>query len=160
MIFEIDLNKIIRWLTPHFLDKPKHRAWLQTLMFPIVWLYAQFLDYRSSKFRESTINSQVNRLTQALRERFGSDLIEILHFSDYLNQAFIYLELEGSVLEYDYLAIEGHVPVDYDFLQAEYDNQFDFVVRIPASLTIEQDSITAFVNKYKLVSKRFKIEII
>lgn len=160
MIFGIDINKLIQWLTPHFLNRQKHIAWLQVLLFPVVWLHAQFLLFRAAKLKEATINSQVHRFTRALRDQFGSEEIFIIHFGDYLAQAFIYLEIEGAFLEFDYLDAENHVPVDYDATQAEYDNEYDFIVRISASLTGQQEAIAAFVNKYKLAGKRFKIEII
>jgi hypothetical protein len=160
MILDFDLTKIVKWLTPHFLWKPKQTAWLTVLLFPLVWLYEQFLIYQLDKLKEATINSQVIRLTQALRERYNNQGIIIIHFSDYINQAFLYLQLEGTFSEFDYLAAEGHTPVDYDFQQLEYNDQFDFIVRIPAAIAAQTDLITAFVNKYKLASKRFKVETI
>lgn len=160
MIFDIDLKKIVKWLTPYFLWKPKQIAWLTVLLFPLAWLYEQFLVYRLGMLKEATTNSQVNRLTRSLRDRYNNEGIYIIHFSDYINQAFVYLQLEGSFNTFDYLSSEAHVPADYDFLQIEYDDQFDFVVRIPAVIAVQADAITAYVNKYKLASKRFKVEII
>lgn len=160
MIFDIDLKKIVKWLTPYFLWKPKQTAWLTILLFPLIWLYEQFLTYRTAMLREATTNSQVIRLTRSLRDRYNNESIYISHFSDYINQAFVYLELEGSFDTFDYLSGEAHLPADYDFMQTEYEDQFDFVVRIPAVLTAQADAITAYVNKYKLASKRFKVEII
>lgn len=158
MNFNIDINKLIFWLMPHFLTKPKHLVWLQTLLFPLSWLYAQFLQYRAQKLYDATINSQVNRLTHALRSKFNDQTIYIIHLSDYIDQAFIFLEIEGATPEYDYLAIEGHIPVDYDFTQAEYDSEVDFIVRIPLAMVAQSEAVKAFVNLYKFSSKRFKIE--
>src|SRR3989339_480346 len=103
MIFGIDINKLIQQLTPHFLNKPKQIAWLQVLLYPLVWLYSEFLTYRTAKLKEATINSQVIRFRRALRDRFENESIEIIHPEDYLSQAFIYLEIEGATIEYDYL---------------------------------------------------------
>jgi hypothetical protein len=158
-MFNIDLNKIIRWLMPHYLVKPKHIAWLTVLLSPVVWLYAQFLTYRDAKLLEATINSQVNRFNLALQQTFGNNGIFILHPSAFLTQNYIYLELEGATPEFDYLAIDAHTPVDYDFLQLEYDSEIDFIVRVPTALASMQDVIAAFVNKYKFYDKRFRIEL-
>lgn len=158
-MFNIDINKLVKWLLPHYLNKPKHYAWLKVLTSPLVWLYDQFLIYRSAKLREVTINSQVNRFTQALQYTFNNAGIYILHPRVYLNQAFIYLEIEGATPEFDYLYIEAHTPVDYDYLQSEYDAEIDFIVRVPSALAALQDQISAFVNKYKYYGKRFKIEL-
>lgn len=158
-MFDIDLNKLVKQLMPHFLFKPKHYAWLTVLLFPIIWLYSEFLTYRTEKLREATINSQVNRLTLALQEEFNNDGIYIIHPGAYLDQAFIYLEIEGATPEFDYLAIEEHEPVDYDALQAEYDGETDFTVRVPSALTAQQARIKLFVDKFRFFGKRFKIEI-
>ncbi len=158
MRYDIDFNKLIKWLVPNFLAKPKHLAWLTALLFPLVWLYEQFLGYRSDKLYDATINSQVNRLTHALRREFSDNTIYIIHYADYLDQAFIFLELEGATPEYDYLAIEAHTLVDYDFTSSEYDNEQDFIVRIPIDLTSQSAAVAQFVNKYKFSSKRFKVE--
>lgn len=160
MIFGVDINRLIQQLTPHHMNKPKHNAWLQVLLYPVVWLYAAFLTYRADKLKEATINSQVIRFTRALRDRFVNENIVIIHPVDFLGQSFIYLEIEGATLEYDYLGIEAHVPVNYDFLQAEYDIEYDFIVRIPALIASKQAAVIAFVNIYKLAGKRFKVEII
>ena len=158
-MFNIDLNKLIRWLVPHFLQKPKHLAWLTVLLSPIVWLYDQFLIYRLAKLREATINSSVNRFEIALQTQFANAGIYIVHPGNYLNQAFIYLEIEGATPEFDYLDIEAHTPVDYDATQAEFDVEVDFIVRVPSSLTDSQTLIKAFINKYSFFGKRFKIEL-
>lgn len=160
MIPNIDLRKLAKWLTPYFLWRPKQIAWLNVLLSPLTWLYDQFLDYRQIKLREATTNSQVIRLTRALRDEFNSEDIVLIHFSDYLNQAFEYLDIEGSFNEFDYLDSDGHSPDDYDFFEEEYNAQTDFVVRIPAVIADKKDQITAFVNKYVLAGKRFKIEIV
>lgn len=158
MIFGIEINKLIKWLIPHFLYKPKHKAWLETLLSAVAWLYAQFLIYRDEKLYEATTNSQVSRLTHALIRKFGDDRIYIIHPDDFLDQAYIYLEIEGATPEWDWLAEEEHTPVDYDFLAAEYDNQYDFIVRIPAEIAGQAELIRAFVNKYKFSSKIFNVE--
>lgn len=144
---------------PHFLVKPKHIAWLTVLFYPLVVLYSQFLQYRSAQLRRATINSQRNRLTQALRDEFLNDSIYLQHNSDYLNQAFIYLEEEGASAEFDYLEEEGHQPESFDFLDEEYELQYDFIVRIPQSLSAKTLDISAFVKRYVFTSIRYKIEL-
>jgi len=160
MIFDIDLKKIVKWLTPYFLWRPKQVAWLTVLVFPLTWLFKQFIAYRLDKLKEATTNSQVIRLTRALRDRYLNENINIIHFSDTMSQAFVYLQLEGSFDEFDFTGAEGHLPSDYDYVQTEYNDQYDFVVRIPAVIAVQADAVKAFVNKYKLASKRFKVEII
>ncbi|MBD3748928.1 MAG: hypothetical protein IE931_05485 [Sphingobacteriales bacterium] len=143
---------------PHFLVRPKHLAWLTVLLYPLVWLYDQFLVYRDDKLKEATINSSVNRFTRALRDKFLDETIYIVHPFNYLEQAFVYLEIEGATIEYDYLDIEAHLPVDYDSLQSEFDSETDFIVRIPVSLAEQTNEVSLFVQKYAFYGKRFRIE--
>lgn len=157
-MFNANFNTLIKWLVPHYLFKPKQMAWLNALLSPLVWLFDAFTKYREQKLYDATINSQVIRLTKALRDKFNDQSIYIIHLTDYLDQAFIYLEIEGATVEYDYTDAEAHTPLDYDFIQAEYDAEFDFVVRIPVALVSATPEVKAFVNKYRFSSKRFIIE--
>jgi hypothetical protein len=156
--FRFDIDKMIRWLMPYFLVKPKHLAWLQTLFAPLKTLYADFIGYKALQLKNATINSQKARLETALRDQFEDNSIYIFHPDDYLDQAFIYLQREGATPEFDYLHIEAHVPVDYDATQPEYNTQYDFIVRIPASLAGSTQAIHAFVKKYVFSSITFTIE--
>jgi hypothetical protein len=158
MIFDISLSKITRWLVPHFLGRPRHLAWLRVLLSPVVHLYDVFLDYRKAKLKEATINSQVLRLNQALREKFNHEQIYIQNSNDFLNQSFVYLSLEGATVDFDHLQAENQ-PSEFDFLLAEYENEFDFTIRIPAMLAPQRDEVAAFVNRYKLAGKQFTVEL-
>jgi len=156
--FRFDIDKMIRWLLPYFLVKPIQLAWLQVLFTPLKTLYASFMSFRTLQLKNATINSEKERLQTALRDQFADNTIYIFHPDDYLDQAFIYLEREGATPEFDYLAIENHVPADYDFTEAEYNSQFDFIVRIPASLAGSTQAIYAYVKKYIFSSITFTIE--
>lgn len=156
--YRYDVKKMIRWLMPFFLIKPKHLAWLETLLLPVETMYVDFLVYREQQLKEATITSETNRLTRALRDKFLNETIYILHPDDYLDQAFIYLESEGASPEFDYLDEENHAPLTFDFLDEEYNSQFDFIVRIPDILAGNTDAIRAFVKKYIFSGITFTIE--
>lgn len=157
--FNFDIIKMVRWLLPYFLVKPRHRAWLETLSAPIKSLYTDFLTYRQLQLRNATVNSSKNRLTRALRDKYEDETIYILHSNDYLNQSFIYLEEEGASLEYDYLYEEEHEPADFDYLDEEYNSEVDFVVRIPQAMAAKQLDVYEYVRKYVFTGIRFTIEL-
>jgi len=70
--FSFDINKMIKWLMPSFLYQPIHYAWLQVLLAPMVNQYTAFLAYMQLQLKNATIDSSVNRLTQALWDNFDS----------------------------------------------------------------------------------------
>ncbi|MEB0302401.1 hypothetical protein [Mucilaginibacter sp. 5C4] len=156
--YRYDVKKMIRWLMPFFLIKPKHLAWLETLLLPVKLMYDDFLVYKDQQLREATITSETNRLTRALRDKFLDETIYIIHPDDYLEQSFIYLESEGASPEFDYLDEENHQPYTFDYLDEEFNSQYDFIVRIPEILIGNADAIRAFVKKYIFSGITFTIE--
>jgi hypothetical protein len=157
--YSFDINKMIRWLMPYFLVKPTHYAWLQTLLVRVKNQYADFLIYRDQQLANATIDSSVNRLTQALWDTYDStQSIYILHPGDYRDENFIYLEMEGETPGYDYLESDGHTPFDYDYLVAEYGSGHDFIVMIPVILAGSTELIRAFVKRYVFFGISFTIK--
>ena len=134
-------------------------AWLMSLLKPVQDLHAAFVLFRQQMLRDITITSAVNRLTKALQDTFNNPGIYLIHPSDYLDFAFVHLSTEERVVEYDYLLDENHNPKEYDYLLDELNRDYDFIVRVPIALALSVDNITAFVNKYVMAGRRFKIEL-
>lgn len=156
--YRYDIDKTIGQLMPFFLVKPKHKAWLESILVPIRTGYADFLVYRKQQLKNATVNSQVDRFTQALRDQFSDDQIHLVHLNDYLDSAYIYLSREGASPEFDYLAKEAHQPVGYDFTDLEYGGQYDFIIRIPMSLSGSSSEILAFAKKYVFTGINYTTE--
>jgi len=160
MNYSLNIPKLIGdYLRPLF-NKPVTTAWLNALLSPVVQKHSDFLTFKAQMDADVTITCQVNRLRQALRDKFADDTIDIIHPGDYLARAFIYLSTEPSPDEYDYLESEDHEPAEYDYLAGEYDAEVDYIVRIPSSLTAMYEAIFAFVSRYNFTSRRFAIEIV
>jgi hypothetical protein len=157
--YSFDINKMISRLMPDFLIKPIHLAWLQVINVTLKNRYADFLTYRQQQLANATINSSVNRLTQALWDKFDSThSIYLLQSEDYLDEAFIYLESDGATPAYDYLVSDNVQPYDYDFLNTEYNTNYNFIVRIPVALIAQTKAIYDFVNTYVFSGITFTIE--
>lgn len=144
---------------PELLRKPKHLAWLQSLFKPVITLWNAVLEYRIAKLYEATITGETNRLEKALQDRYDNDGIYIIHPTDYLDTAWIFLKDEPHFQEWDFLKSENHEPVEYDFLKREYDPDYDFIIRIPASLAAIVNDLKNWVKKYVMAGKRYKIEL-
>lgn len=144
---------------PYFLVKPKHYAWLITLLAPVKNRYADFLTYRNEQLKNATINSSVNRLTQALWDKFDStNAIYLLQNNPFEHGAFIYLESDGASPSYDYLESDAHTPDEFDYLDSDYNANYNFIVRIPVALVGDTAAIYAFVKKYVFAGITFTIE--
>jgi len=156
--YSFDVNKLVRRLVPYFLLRPVQVAWIETILSPIQSLHSDFLAYRLSQLKSATITSESNRLTKGLQDYFNDNTIYIIHNTDYLDEAFVYLQNEGATPDYDYTNAEAHTPVVYDFVQAEYGVQIDFIVRIPLSMASLSNAVYAFVKKYVFTGINFKIE--
>lgn len=157
--YSFDIGKMIRRLMPYFLFKPIHYAWLQTLLVTTTNRYADFVIYMQQQRANATINSSVNRLTQALRDNFDvTRSIYLVQNQAFQDEAYIYLESDGATPAYDYLEIDEHQPDEYDFLDAEYNSNYNFIVRIPVALVDQTSVIYAFVKKYVFAGITFTIE--
>lgn len=51
-----------------------------------------------------------------------------------------------------------HTEVTYRRRNAEFNIQFNFIVKVPASLTFDSTSMRAIIDYYRLAGKRYKIE--
>lgn len=159
MKVSFNVNRLIEMWQPELLRKPKHLAWLQTVLKPVTTLWNAVLEYRNAKLYEATITGETNRLEKALQDKYENPGIYFTQPTDYLDTAWIFLKIEPKFQEYDFLKSEEHEPPVYDFLKSEYDPDFDFVVRVPNSLSIYVNEIKAFLKKYILAGKRYKIEL-
>jgi hypothetical protein len=157
--FTLNIAKMIRRLMPGFLFQPIHYAWLQTILAGISNIYTEFLAFKQQMLYDATIDSTVIRLTRALNDKFDpTNSIYILQNSDYLEEAFIYLESDGASPEYDYLDSEDHEPFDFDYLDSEYNNDYNFIVRIPVAIAAQSSAVYAFVARYAFSGLTFTVE--
>lgn len=154
-----NIDRLIQLYKPELLRKPRHLAWLQVCARPLKTAYLKFLSFRTSKLYEATITGEKNRLERALQDKYNSQGIYIIQQSDYLDTAWIWLKTEPVFQEYDFLSSENHEPKEWDYLKTEYDPDVDFSIRVPIALYSKVEELKAWVLKYVLVGKKYKIEI-
>ena len=157
--YSFDVVKMIRWLLPFFLLKPIHLAWLKTLHVSLKNRYADFLSYRALTLANATINSSVNRLTQALWDNFDpTQATYLLQNPSFHQAAFIYLHDEYPTPAFDYLSIEK-LNTEFDYLTSEESLLgYNFVVRIPLAIAAKTNAIYAFVKRYIFSSITFTVQ--
>lgn len=156
MNYLINFNRLITYLLPPFLRKRRQIGWLMAILAPARTIHLNLLYFRRDSLWRATINGQVNRLRQALRQRFNNNQIQIVHPSTNLQQVYIYQISEVQPPVYIYQRSELKPPI-YIYQMAEPIGQFDFIVTIPFSLLSAAPAIYAYVNQYKPAGRRFAI---
>ncbi|MDO4224796.1 MAG: hypothetical protein Q4C75_02770 [Bergeyella zoohelcum] len=162
MWFNIDINRLVELLTPTFLRKEKHLAWLRALHFPLNELVYIFNQNRKDNLYNLAHNGQVCYLRKVLNDEFDRTerRIKIEDGNRYQRQ---YIYTDGEQKPY-FLAI-SHKPnaggkIMYLHDDANYsDTGVDFIVLVPQNLTYNEYKMKALLDFYKLASKRYKIEI-
>jgi hypothetical protein len=117
-------------------------AWLNALVAPAKTLHSKFLLFSNALRRELSITGQKRVLQYYLNRYFlGDSLIEV-YDTDQAEPVFVFTEDENMPV---------YLPV---FITG---SAVDFIVDVPLNLKPQETAIRAFVNKYKLVTKRYEI---
>jgi hypothetical protein len=146
MKYEFDVDKWIQWLLPSVVRRPLMIAWLKALLMPIKAIHNRFYQFKNQTDTSLKTNGQVFILRGLLNDMFdfyarGIELID----GQNEGQTWVFLEEENKPL---------YMPV---FLTSG--EKFDFVVRVPLGLKNKRSQIEAVLNRYKLPSKKYKIEL-
>lgn len=152
MWYNININKLTALLTPTFLRKERHLAWLRALHYPLNGLADRFNFNRNENLYNLAHNGQVCYLRKVLNDRFdvSQRRIEIADGNRY-KRPYIYTdgERKPKFLGTMYLRDDA----DYG------DTGLDFLVLVPSDLKYNSYEMRALVDFYKLASKRYKIQI-
>lgn len=141
-MYALDLNILINWLLPSSTRKGRMLAWLNALVAPVKMLHGKFLIFSNTTRSGIYITGQ-KRILQYYLNRFwlGSAPIEV-YDTDQAEPVYIFTENENQPV---------YLPV---FITG---SAVDFIVQLPLDLQPYESAIRAFVNKYKLPTKRYEI---
>lgn len=148
-IFQLSVS-----LLPTFLRTPKTVAFVKSLVAPLFILHSNFYENAEENHYTLKHNGQVCYLRKALNDHFDITLRRIqigdgaTHAQDYL-----YLEAESNP---HYLSSPLYLYTEEE-LEA---NSYDFRVILPTGLIYNEAKMRAIIEKYKLPSKRYIIEIV
>lgn len=160
---------ILLWMAPEE-RYPVREAWYRVFLEGLRLLYVDFLAWRERAVRHASATGQVMWLERMLNLRFygvsawkslahptAGGRIWIDNTANAIPNTYIYSDTEQQPVVTIYSDVEAQPPV-YIYSQAEYASQYDFIVMVPASLTFDQDEMTALVEEYKLGGVRFTIQ--
>ena len=119
------------------------QAWLHALLSPVKLVHNRLLSFRVEKVDDIATTGQVATLRYKLNRRFDPSLRRF-DIVDGADTPFIYIYTSGENQPF-------YLP---DFTTG---NDADFIVQAPFDLQGSTAAIRAFLNRYKIASKRWKI---
>jgi hypothetical protein len=155
--FNLDLTKLVAWLTPKALRKAKFAVIIKAMVFPLISLHNAFMKYRKAKLYQLQISPQVCYLERMLNDRFDYSLrrIEIAdaawHLPSFIFQEeelkplAIYREDEDKPLA---LYTEGEAGIALN----------DFVVLVPSAISFADAEMRALIDSFKLFGTKYSIQ--
>lgn len=158
-IYDIDWNKLAIWLTPMRLRIKRINVFVQALVAPVIDLYNRFFVYKEDVEYRIGITCQVVHLQRGLNDRFdiSGRRIVIVPATEYLAVLLgVKDENKPHKLGTKTEAVQMLLPLKSETLAYSY----DFIVQVPAAVIFNIDEMKAFVDKYKLESKNYKIVIV
>jgi len=156
MWYNVDWNKLVLWLLPTFLRKPKIYALLTSAIWPIKQLHDDWLVFREENLYRLAHNGQTCYFRGALNDAFDNiDRRITIENGLAISPNFVYKVEENKHL---YLGLQ---PI-YLYSSADSrDGGVDFIVKVPGQIIREQsDRLIAEIEYYRQAGKRYKIEAI
>jgi hypothetical protein len=157
-VFDTNFSTLVRLLLPVKLRGEKMKAWLNSLVAPVVQLQILFNNNRSANLYYLAHNSQVPMLQSALNDIFdpvGRGILVVDGaFEDPL---FTYLVPEDKPLWLGLESEAGSVP--YADPQVLFTNTETtlfgncFIVKVPVAVSFDSIRMNAVINKYRLPGK-------
>lgn len=157
--YKVDFFKLVSWLLPTIMFKPKMYAWCKALISPIVTIHNDLLVFRKAKLYELAITPQIGSIVYYLNSRYDAtaNSIYITNGQKGVEQ-FIFLDTEA---ETDYVFDDANAEQMYVYNSNEVGaTPAQCIVWLPLFLQPKELEITAIIKQIKLPSKRFQIQYI
>jgi len=160
-IYDINFKNLVDWLVPKVLHKPRLLAFVSGLVTPVAFLYSQFKTNRDNNLYKLLITPQVCYMEMALNNKYDKDdrRIRIVRAKTYEGLP-MYQKIENKPV-YLYRKNETATPDNRLYLKGEASaNQYDFIVKVPATIVFDLMDMRAVINSYMLPEKFYMISII
>ncbi len=157
--YNIDFKKLVIWLLPSVLRRRYMIAWLVALISPVIRMYNDVLAFRRLAIYRLAITPQVCYLEKALNDRYdiAQRRIRIVDAKEFEGIP-LYRKVESKPLGL-FRRSEGKGQVYYTKSETSKFGA-DFVIEVSVLIAFDLNELTAFVNSYKLASKKFKVKIV
>lgn len=144
-------------LVPVMLRNSRLMALLRSLLSPLSFVYASWMNFKIETERELTITPQVCYLQSFLNDNYDYDQRRIrITPPNYFDTAVFWLEIEEEPVTVYMEDEEQDAPILYTEAESEAQG-VDFLIKIPTSIEFDEQSLRAKVDKYKTPTKQFEI---
>lgn len=154
-LYQIDYKKLVVLLLPTFMRKPRLFAFVRALTFSLSELYTQFSENRERNLDQIQLNGQVCYLRKMLNDELDSEKRRIMITDETETGSWVFAFIEGDA--YQLLVDRPGITVYSESLIIA-DTAY-FHVSVPWGK--EDDNLNNrlrnFLNKYKLLSKKYTI---
>lgn len=126
---------------------------------PVHDLYLKFYEFFKIKKYELNFNGQVIYLEHVLNDMFDSTLRRI-YISDTppYSGAYLFNKIEGLEETFFFNKSEAEAPL-YLFSTSEVFMWPGFIVNVPAGVSFDREKMKSYVNRYKIASKPYIINV-
>lgn len=159
--FNVDFPTLGRQLLPVLWRKPVHKAWVLSLLQPIITVHELFMRFRADNLYFIVHTSQVCYMEAALNDMFdASDRRIYIVDGTFYDPEWLYLTPEDNPV---WLKEESEGTVPYPDVALYTDAETEefaasFVVMVPTSLTFDIYQMKALIDRYRLPGKTYLIE--
>lgn len=170
--YTLSHNRLIFDNSPNKLRKVKIFSFIQSIFNALVFVYNNFLNYRTQTNYDVNISCQTIVFQKYLQMKFSNDSIQIVNASFTFYQAYLNRKNEiGNAIHNNYLPRHNEYPAstsgdvnNYLYLQRKSEAilSFDFIVKIPLSVLsfVTSDQIIAEIEAYKKIGTLYEIQYI
>lgn len=156
-IYNVDFTRLIRWLIPPLQRNTFTVNWLKALISPVVWLYNQFILYKTNVDYRISITPQVCSLQKVLNDTFDNTLRRI-QIADAPGRNILLIHTDEAAMPILLNMDETGNPTIIHTSSSYGSNTCDFIVIVPFSLTETQEyRMKSILDNNKLASKRYNI---
>jgi len=157
----INFNNLINIILPPYKRVKNVIDLCLSLIKPIQTLYSTYNLYRTSVLYNTAFTSQVIYLEKLLNDKYNSSgALPDIFIEDSENIEQLYLTNTEEEVEGIYISNteeDTGLPEPYFYNRREYEDDYDFNIRMPIGPKWDDNEVRGFVNKFKLAGKRFNI---
>ncbi len=153
-MFNLLLQRLIKWLTPHYLRKNRWAILTSSATWPVRQLYNEFVVFAKAKLYRLQHNGQVCLFEKVLNDAFDV-LNKRIYITDFEGLRRIFFWPEEDLRDVDFSVTR------FFYTNDQYDDSgIDFTIHLPADIVLtqpEMDYLVSLADEYKLAGKNYNI---
>jgi hypothetical protein len=161
-IYDINYKRLVTWIVPQVLRKPKTMGLLKAMVSPVVYIYNLFLINRRNNLYKLMITPQVCYVEMALNDKYDNSnrKIKIVRPKSY-DPLFLFQRVERKPVFLHRRNTATAQQRQWLYQKGEASAfQYDFIVQVPATVAFDMNELTAVIDSYILPDKVYKISIV